>query len=124
MTHPRVLRRAVLVVLAAATTATATRAGAQSAAAEPAIAGRKRVPLDTAAILASARPDIEAANAAWLPGLRKRDAAMIAAPYADSALFIAADGTVTRGRRRWLGCTLHASRTSGPSVTAASCRTA
>lgn len=98
MTHPRVLRRAVLVVLAAATTATATRAGAQSAAAEPAIAGRKRVPLDTAAILASARPDIEAANAAWLPGLRKRDAAMIAAPYVDSALFIAADGTVTRGR--------------------------
>ena len=57
-----------------------------------------RVRLDTAAILASARPEIEAANAAWLPGLRQHDAKSIAAPYADSGLFIAADGTVTRGR--------------------------
>jgi len=54
--------------------------------------------LDTAAILASARPDIDAANAAWLPGLRRRDAQAIAAAYADSGLFIAADGAVTRGR--------------------------
>ena len=58
--------------------------------------GRTR--LDTAAILASARPEIEAANAAWLPGLRQHDAKSIAAPYADSGLFIAGDGTVTRGR--------------------------
>jgi len=57
-----------------------------------------RAHLDTAAILASARPDIEAANAAWLPGLRTRNAALIAAAYADSGLFIAADGAVTRGR--------------------------
>ncbi|HEX5076167.1 MAG TPA: SgcJ/EcaC family oxidoreductase [Gemmatimonadaceae bacterium] len=57
-----------------------------------------RVRLDTSAILASARPDIEAANAAWLPGLRQHDAKSIAAPYADSGLFIAGDGTVTRGR--------------------------
>ena len=57
-----------------------------------------RVRLDTASILASARPEIEAANAAWLPGLRQHDAKSIAAPYADSGLFIAADGTVTRGR--------------------------
>ncbi len=57
-----------------------------------------RVRLDTAAILASARPEIEAANAAWLPGLRQHDAKSIAAPYADSGLFIAGDGTVTRGR--------------------------
>jgi len=57
-----------------------------------------RVRLDTAAILASARPGIEAANAAWLPGLRQHDAKAIAAPYADSGLFIAGDGTVTRGR--------------------------
>jgi len=57
-----------------------------------------RVRLDTAAILASARPEIEAANAAWLPGLRQHDAKAIAAPYADSGLFIAGDGTVTRGR--------------------------
>ena len=54
-----------------------------------------RVRLDTAEILASARPEIEAANAAWLPGLRQHDAKSIAAPYADSGLFIAGDGTVT-----------------------------
>ena len=58
--------------------------------------GRTR--LDTAAILASARPEIEAANAAWLPGLKQRDAKSIAAPYADSGLFIAGNGAVTRGR--------------------------
>ena len=57
-----------------------------------------RVRLDTAAIVASARPEIEAANAAWLPGLRQHDAKSIAAPYADSGLFVAGDGTVTRGR--------------------------
>jgi uncharacterized protein (TIGR02246 family) len=57
-----------------------------------------RVRLDTAAILSSARPEIEAANAAWLPGLRQHDAKSIAAPYADSGLFIAGDGMVTRGR--------------------------
>jgi uncharacterized protein (TIGR02246 family) len=57
-----------------------------------------RVRLDTVAILASARHEIDAANAAWLPGLRQRDAKAIAAPYADSGLFIAGDGTVTRGR--------------------------
>ena len=57
-----------------------------------------RVRLDTAAILSSARPEIEAANAAWLPGLRQHDAKSIAAPYADSGLFIAGNGAVTRGR--------------------------
>lgn len=58
----------------------------------------KRAPLDTVAILASARPEIDAANAAWVPGLRNRDADAIVAAYADSGLFIAGDGAVTRGR--------------------------
>ena len=57
-----------------------------------------RAKLDTAAILASARPEIEAANAAWFPGLQRHDARAIAAAYADSGLFIGGDGTVTRGR--------------------------
>ena len=57
-----------------------------------------RQTVDTAAILASARPDIDAANAAWVPGLRHRDAQAIVAAYSDSGLFIAVDGTVTRGR--------------------------
>jgi len=59
---------------------------------------RAQTPLDTATILATARPDIDAANAAWLPGLRRRDADAIAAAYADSGLFIAGDGSITRGR--------------------------
>jgi uncharacterized protein (TIGR02246 family) len=54
--------------------------------------------LDEAAILASARPDIEAANEAWLPGLQHRDALAITAAYSNDGLFIAPDGTVTRGR--------------------------
>src|SRR6185503_11160115 len=60
--------------------------------------GPTSVRLDTAAILASARPEIEAANAAWLPGLKRRDAESIAAAYADSGLFVSADGTTIRGR--------------------------
>ena len=71
---------------------------AQSTPRSPAARDTGRTRLDTAAILASARPTIDAANAAWLPGLRQHDAKAIAAPYADSALFIAGDGTVTRGR--------------------------
>src|SRR6185436_8398069 len=54
--------------------------------------------VDTAAVLASARPEIEAANAAWFPGLKRHDAEAIAAAYADSGLFVSADGTVIRGR--------------------------
>lgn len=61
-------------------------------------AGAAATKLDTAAILRSARPEIEAANAAWLPGLKQQNAAAIAAPYADSGLFIQADGSVIRGR--------------------------
>jgi uncharacterized protein (TIGR02246 family) len=71
---------------------------AQARGAPPVAQDTARAQLDTAAILATARPDIDAANSAWLPGLQHRNAAMIAAAYADSGLFIAGDGTVTRGR--------------------------
>ncbi|HEY9427027.1 MAG TPA: SgcJ/EcaC family oxidoreductase [Gemmatimonadaceae bacterium] len=71
---------------------------AQQGAEAPAARDTGRAELDTAAILASARPEIDAANAAWLPGLREHDAGAIAAAYADSGLFISPDGTVTRGR--------------------------
>jgi len=71
---------------------------AQSTPGSTAAGDTGRVRLDAAAILASARHEIDAANAAWLPGLRQHDANAIAAPYADSGLFIAGDGTVTRGR--------------------------
>jgi hypothetical protein len=51
------------------------------AAGRPLLAQANPTPLrlDTAAVLASARPEIEAANAAWFPGLQRRDAASIAA---------------------------------------------
>lgn len=71
---------------------------AQSPARANAARDTSRARLDTAAILASARPEIDAANGAWVPGLQHRDAASIAAAYADSGLFISGDGTVTRGR--------------------------
>ena len=58
---------------------------------------------DTAAVLASARPEIDAANAAWLPGLKQHDARAIAAAYADSGLFIGPDRTVVRGREAVMG---------------------
>jgi uncharacterized protein (TIGR02246 family) len=64
----------------------------------PVTAEAPRATLDTAAILASARPEIDAANAAWFPAMQRHDAAAIAAAYADSGLFIAGNGTVTRGR--------------------------
>ena len=60
--------------------------------------GTRTAALDTVAILASARPEISAANAAWLPALKQRNAAAIAEPYADSGLFVQADGSVVRGR--------------------------
>jgi uncharacterized protein (TIGR02246 family) len=62
------------------------------------IASGQPATLDTVAVLASARPEIDAANAAWVPGLRARDAAAIVAAYADSGLFVGPDGAVTRGR--------------------------
>lgn len=98
MTDSHRLLCALFVALAAGYLAIAAPVRAQSVTPRAAIPDSAPVRLDTAAILASARSDIGAANAAWLPGLRKRDAAMIAAAYADSGLFISADGTVTRGR--------------------------
>lgn len=71
---------------------------AQQAAGMPTVRDTGRAELDTAAILASARPEIDAANAGWLAGLRQHDAGAIAAAYADSGLFISGDGAVTRGR--------------------------
>ncbi len=54
--------------------------------------------LDTAAVLASARPEIDRANQEWVSGFVHRDAEQIAGAYADSGLFVAPDGKVTRGK--------------------------
>jgi uncharacterized protein (TIGR02246 family) len=78
-------------------TTLALLAAAAVVAARP-VAAQQPAALDTAAILASARPDIDAANSAWIPGLRKHDADMIVAAYADSGIFVGPDGSITRGR--------------------------
>jgi uncharacterized protein (TIGR02246 family) len=54
--------------------------------------------MNQTSIIVSARADIEAANNGWVPALRARDGAAIAAAYTDDGLFIARDGSVTRGR--------------------------
>jgi uncharacterized protein (TIGR02246 family) len=59
---------------------------------------RMAAPLDTAAILAGARRDIEAGNAAWVSAFRRRDASVLADAFADSALFITPNGAVIHGR--------------------------
>lgn len=82
-------RSAVSLLAAAASIMIATDAFAQ---------GRMAPSLDTAAILAHARPEIEAANAAWVPGLRDHQADPIVAAYSDSAVFVTNDGKLIHGR--------------------------
>ena len=95
MTSPTSSPRVASLILLASVLLAASALPAQVAARSVAPG---RGPPDTVAILASARPEIDAANAAWFPGLQRRDAGAIAAAYADSGLFVAADGAVTRGR--------------------------
>ena len=75
-----------LALLALAAVAIAPRLGAQAAT------------LDSAAVVAAALPDIEAANADWIPGLQTRDADRIVRAYADTGVFVTADGRNVRGR--------------------------
>jgi len=97
MTSPTWIRRVAPLAVFASALLVGPALPAQVAGRPPA-SDAGRAPLDTAAILASARPEIDAANAAWFPGLQRRDAGAIAAAYADSGLFVAGDGAVTRGR--------------------------
>ena len=55
-------------------------------------------PPDCAALVASARPAIDHANADWIRALKAADAAAIAAAYADDGLFVLPDGAVVKGR--------------------------
>ena len=49
-------------------------------------------------IPAAARDTIAAANADWIPALKKHDANAIAAPYAEDGVFVTATGDVFKGR--------------------------
>jgi len=50
------------------------------------------------ALMASAKPAIDAADEDWLPAMRAHDAARLAKPYAGDALFVRANGDTIRGR--------------------------
>ena len=54
--------------------------------------------VDTAAVLRAARPTIDSANAAWLPAMQRQDAAAVAEPYTDSAVFVTGTGETVVGR--------------------------
>jgi uncharacterized protein (TIGR02246 family) len=60
--------------------------------------GKKATAAQDAALLASAHHDVEEANAAWLPGLKQRDASAIVAAYADDGVFVTSDGRSFQGR--------------------------
>ena len=53
---------------------------------------------DSTTVPASARATIDSVNAAWLPALRRKDDAAIAAAYADDGVLVAATGETVRGR--------------------------
>ena len=55
------------------------------------------IPQDST-IPADARETIAAANADWIPALKRHDADAIAAPYADDGVFVTATGDVFKGR--------------------------
>jgi len=50
------------------------------------------------AVSAEADAAIRAANAQWLPAMKRRDVAAILAPYAEDALFVTSRGEALRGR--------------------------
>jgi uncharacterized protein (TIGR02246 family) len=57
-------------------------------------------PVQTSAdsIPSAARDAIEAANNEWVVAMTRRDAVQAARPYADDAVFVAANGAVAKGR--------------------------
>jgi len=56
-------------------------------------------PPDCAALVASARPTIDHANADWIRALKAADAAALAEAYADDGVFVGPDGKVSAGRQ-------------------------
>ena len=49
-------------------------------------------------LLAQARPTIEAANADWVPAMKRRDAKAIASFYAEDGVLVAPNGKALQGR--------------------------
>lgn len=59
---------------------------------------RRAQGLDPVTIIASARNAIDAANAGWLPAMRRGDATAVAAAYADDGVLLTSKGVAVRGR--------------------------
>lgn len=53
---------------------------------------------DPVTLIASARNAIEAANAGWVPAMKRGDAAAVAADYADDGILLTSNGAAFRGR--------------------------
>jgi len=85
------LHRTIARLLAAAALAVCSAAAARAQ--TPAAAEA-----DSAAIPTAARALIDSTNAEWLPALKRKDAAAIAARYADDGVVVMANGTSVRGR--------------------------
>lgn len=49
-------------------------------------------------LLAAARPAIEAANADWVPAMKRKDAKAIASAYAPDGVLVGPDGKAVQGR--------------------------
>lgn len=79
----RVLVAAALAVCSAVTTRAQTPAPAEA---------------DSTAIPTAARAQIDSANAEWLPALRRKDGAAIAARYADDGVVVMGNGQSVHGR--------------------------
>jgi len=56
------------------------------------------VPSATDDLLAQARPTIEAANADWVPAMKRKDAKAIASFYAEDGVLVAPNGKSLQGR--------------------------
>jgi len=56
------------------------------------------VPSATDDLLAQARPTIEAANADWVPAMKRKDAKAIASFYAEDGVLVAPNGKALQGR--------------------------
>ncbi len=57
------------------------------------------IPVHASDVPADARQAISAANTAWIPALKQEDAAAVAEPYGDGAVFVAPDGQTVVGPR-------------------------
>jgi uncharacterized protein (TIGR02246 family) len=83
----KMLRVGALLVAALVFPLPATRLTAQQAASA-----------DTTGIPASVRAMIDSVNADWIPAMNRKDAAGIAAPYAEDGVLVTATGESFRGR--------------------------